>query len=191
MATTDILAEAGGVQAIAQQLGISEADATRGAAALLPAILGGFKSQVQAQPESAGEMLSQMGGGALLDNLVGPQPTDVGAGNGILGQIFGSKDVSRTVAQSASTKSGLDPALLKRMLPLLAMLVTSYLARRQGGGGAAQPGPSAGTGGLGGMLGGILGGQSGGAGGLASMLDLDGDGNPLNDILKMAGHPPR
>jgi hypothetical protein len=27
----------------------------------------------------------------------------------------------------------------------------------------------------------------GGAGGLGSMLDLDGDGNPLDDILRMAG----
>jgi hypothetical protein len=50
-------------------------------------------------------------------------------------------------------------------------------------------------GGLGGLLGGLLGGgrssqaaQAGGAaGGLASMLDMDGDGNPLDDILRMAG----
>jgi hypothetical protein len=40
------------------------------------------------------------------------------------------------------------------------------------------------------LLGGMLGGQTssgGGAPGLASMLDLDGDGNPLDDILGMAG----
>ena len=30
-------------------------------------------------------------------------------------------------------------------------------------------------------------GTPGGVGGLASMLDLDGDGNPLDDILGMAG----
>ena len=35
------------------------------------------------------------------------------------------------------------------------------------------------------MLGG--GKAAGGGGGLASMLDLDGDGNPLDDILGMAG----
>ena len=53
-----------------------------------------------------------------------------------------------------------------------------------------------GTGGGGGVLGGILGGMLGGGnaaggrgagGGLASMLDLDGDGNPLDDILNLAG----
>ena len=48
-------------------------------------------------------------------------------------------------------------------------------------------------GGLGGLLGGLLsggGGASQGApasGGLASMLDLNGDGNPLDDIMGMIG----
>jgi hypothetical protein len=60
------------------------------------------------------------------------------------------------------------------------------------GTGNAPAAPS--SGGLGEILGGILGGGSrpnpGGAGtggGLGSMLDLDGDGNPLDDILGMAG----
>ena len=189
MPITDILAQAGGIQAVAQQLGISEAEAASGAAALLPAILGGFKNQAQASPAGPaglGGLLSQLGGGALLDNVVGPEPTQVDSGNNILGQIFGSKDVSRTVAQDAAARSGLSPELLKRMLPILAMLVTGYLAKQHAG-----TSPQA-QGGLGGLLGGLLGGQSGaaggaGSGGLGSMLDMDGDGNPLNDLLKMAG----
>jgi len=36
--------------------------------------------------------------------------------NDVLGQIFGSKDVSRTVAQSAAEETGLEPSLLKKML---------------------------------------------------------------------------
>jgi hypothetical protein len=56
-------------------------------------------------------------------------------------------------------------------------------------GGAASG--SAAAGGLGGLLGGLMGGgQPGGqtgAGGLASMLDLDRAGNPLDDIIGMAG----
>ena len=43
---------------------------------------------------------------------------------------------------------------------------------------------------LGQMLGGALGGgqaQSGGLGGLAALIDADGDGNPLDDILGLAG----
>jgi hypothetical protein len=104
-------------------------------------------------------------------------------GNEVLGQIFGSRDVSRTVAQGASVRSGLDPGLLKKMLPMLAMMITGYMAWQQGSSGT---GPTASTGGLGGLLGGGSTGGSPGAGGLASMLDMDGNGNPLDDILRMA-----
>jgi hypothetical protein len=48
MQITDILAQSGGLEAMARELGISEADAARGASALAPAILGGFKKQAQA-----------------------------------------------------------------------------------------------------------------------------------------------
>jgi len=40
---------------------------------------------------------------------------------------------------------------------------------------------------LGGLTGGGKAASQGGLGGLASMLDLDGDGNPLDDIIGMAG----
>ena len=203
MQITDILAQMGGLQSIAKELGVSETQATSAAEALAPAILGGFKKQAQSQPgglEGLGGLLGQLGGGGLLEQVLGPQPTDVSRGNDVLGQIFGSKDVSRAVAQNAASQSGLDPSLLKKMLPMLAMLVTGYMAKQAGGGAAsAQQDPSAGClgglgGGLGGLLGGLLGGGGGGAGqgapasgGLASMLDLNGDGNPLDDIMGMIG----
>ena len=192
MQITDLLAQMGGLQSMARELGVSESQATSGAAALLPAILGGFKRQAQAQPsglEGLGGLLSQLGGGGLLDEVLAPQPTNVSHGNDVLGQIFGSRDVSRAVAQNAASQSGLDPALLKKMLPILAMVVAGYMAKQKGAGAAAQAAPAGG--GLGGLLGGLLGGgqasPASSAGGLASMLDLDGDGNPLDDILRMVG----
>ncbi|MEO5694798.1 MAG: DUF937 domain-containing protein [Usitatibacter sp.] len=186
----DILGQAGGLQSIARELGVSESQAASGAQALIPAILGGFKKQVQSQPagmEGLGALLDQLGGGGLFDHVLSPEPTDVGQGNDILGEIFGSKDVSRSVAQNAASQSGLDPSLLKRMLPMLAMLVAGYMARQHGDGAGSQPSH---TGGLGGLMGALLGGAAGGAGqgsGLGSMLDMNGDGNALDDILRMAG----
>ena len=200
MQITDILAQMGGLQSVARELGVSETEVASGADALLPAILGGFKKQAQAQPagmDGLGGLLGQLGGGGLLDQVLGPQSTNPGAGNDVLGQIFGSKDVSRSVAQNAASQTGLSPDLLKQMLPLLAMLVTGYLAKQ--GGGAASPSAApeeGGLGGLGGLLGGLLGGggagaaaaaPSGGLGGLGAMLDMNGDGNALDDILRMAG----
>ncbi len=196
MNINDVLAQTGGLQSMARELGVSESQAASGAAALLPAILGGFKKQTQAQPaglEGLGSLLEQFGGGGLLDDVLSPQPTNVGLGNNVLGQIFGSKDVSRTVAANAAAKSGLDPSILKKMLPILAMLVAGYMAKQRGAGAATQAGAGGGGGLLGGLLGGLFGGGNapGGSapagGGLASMIDLNGDGNPLDDILKMAG----
>jgi len=149
MQITDVLGQMGGLQSMARELGVSEAKATAGADALLPAILGGFKKQAQAQPaglDGLGGLLGQLGGGGLLDNVLSPQPTDVGQGNDVLGQIFGSKDVSRTVTQSAAARTGLDPALLRRMLPMLAMLVAGFMAKQQGAA-AVTEGPATTAGG--------------------------------------------
>jgi hypothetical protein len=215
MNMADILMNSGGVDAIARELGVPPAMAKAGAEALLPAILGGFKKQAQAQPtglEGLGGLLGQLGGGGLLDAVLKPEPTPVEQGNDVLGQIFGSKEVSRTVAGHAAAQTGLDSGILKKMLPLLAMLVAGYLAK-QGGSSAAGDGGlggmiggmlgggAPGGGGLGGALGNVLGGMlgggqaqaapaapaGGGLGSLAAMLDLDGDGNPLDDIIGMAG----
>ena len=176
MNLTDILRSQGGIDAIANQLGISPADAERGAGALLPAILHGMGQQTTPDPAGTGgsggggglaDILTQLGGGALASNVIAPEPTEVDKGNSILGQIFGSKDVSRQVAGHAAQSSGLDPAILKQMLPILAMLVGGYLSSRstQGGGG------------LGGIIGSVLGSMAGnqgggglGGGGLGSIL---------------------
>jgi hypothetical protein len=204
MNLTDILAQAGGLQSVARDLGVSEEQAAAGAEALLPAILGGMKKQAQAQPAGLGGLgglLGQLGGGGLLDQVLSPQRTDPTQGHEVLGQIFGSKDVSRTVADSAAEQSGVDSGVLRKMLPLLAMMVTGFMAKQAAGAGQTQEG--AGLGGLGGLvgsLGGLFGGGggagaaadggSGGSGilgGFGAMLDMNGDGNALDDILRMAG----
>lgn len=203
MNLTDILQQAGGIESMASELGVSPSIAKQGADALLPAILGGFKKQAQGGGiEGLGGLLGQLGGGGLLDAVLGSQPTPVGQGNDVLGQIFGSKDVSRTVAGHAAEQTGIDSGLLKKMLPMLAMLVAGYMAKQGGSSAGGSAGGGLGDliggalgggsgGGLGGMLGSVLGGGSsggtGGLGGLGKLIDLNGDGNPLDDIIGMAG----
>jgi len=199
-----LIAQMGGLGPIASQLGISENQAASGIGALLPAVLGGFQKSGQGSGGfdlgSVIAMAQSAGGAGLVDNVLGSQPTDVAAGNGILGQIFGSKDVSRAVADHASGQSGLDPATLKKLLPIVAMLVAGYMARSSSnsesgssGGladilGAALGGQSGSGGGLGGVLNSVLGGnKAGGLGALGSLLDGNGNGNPLDDIIGMAG----
>lgn len=191
----DALGGAGGIAQIARELGIDQQTAMTGTAALLPAVLGGFKKQAQAQPaglDGLMGMLGGLGGGSLLDAVLSPQATPVGEGNAVLGQIFGSPEVSRQVAGQASASTGLSVDMLKKLLPLVAMAAAGMMAKSAGAASADTPA----TGGLGGLLGQVLGGMtgsgaaapaaSGGLGGLASMLDLNKDGNPLDDILGMA-----
>jgi len=183
MQITDILNNTGGLQSIARELGIDEAQAASAASALAPAVLGGFQKQADDHPQGLaglGGLLNQLGGGGLLDSVLSSSPTDTAPGNNVLGQIFGSKDVSRAVAQNAATQSGLDPSLLKKMLPMLAMVVAGYMAKSH----AASQGSSGG--GLGGMLGGLLGGGQGDSplGGLGGLLGGGGKSNPLDEIMR-------
>lgn len=166
------------IQALSNQLGIPLDEAERGAQALLPSILGGMGDRAGGLKATDGQSLEAeltgLGGSGLADNVLGPEPTDVAKGNQLLGNIFGSKDVSRQVAGHASQQSGLDPALLKKMLPILAMLAAGYLAKRSGGQ----------QGGLGGILGSILGGLAGGrSGGLGGGALGGGLGSILGSVL--------
>lgn len=191
MQTTEILKQMGGVSSLAQQLGLTEDQAQQGAEALLPALLGGFQKQMQAQPQASGGisgLLGSLGGSDFLSQALGHLAGSDGrtAGQDILGQVFGSKEVSRTVADNAAQKTGLSAHQLKQMLPLLAAMVASFISKQSASAETAE-------GGLGGLLGGLLGGQSptaagaqkSGLSGLISMLDVNGDGNPLDDILRM------
>lgn len=169
--------ESGGVDAISRELGVDPATAAAGVNALLPAVLGGVEQQAVASTDSAGSLssiLAGLGGGGLLDNVLGKEPTNVSQGNEILGQIFGSKEVSREVASEASQQSGVPSELLKKMLPMVAMMVAGYLMNKRGKGGQG-----------GGLSGSILGGIAGSV--LSSVLTGGKGGsaasNPFGTIL--------
>jgi hypothetical protein len=151
------------INSIAARFGISPEQAKAAMGSLMPAVAGGM----QRQADTGG-----LDGVASAGSNIGEPET--GAGNDILGQIFGSKDTSRQVADHASQQSGVSSTILKAMLPIVAAMVAKHLA---------QGGQAGGVGGLSGILGSILGqggGQAGGLGGLGGML---GGGNPLDAIL--------
>jgi hypothetical protein len=164
---------------LGQQFGLDESQASSALAALLPALAAGVKSNA-AGGGLDGLLASLAGSGATryaedLGALGAPQAVD--DGNGILGQIFGSKEVSRQVAQRASAQSGVSPDLLKQMLPVVAALVMGGLAKQRMGGGTGVP--------IGTQLG-----ASGGGGlmdALAPMLDANKDGSIADDVMGMLG----
>jgi hypothetical protein len=204
----DAVLSAGGGSAIEMlggRFGLPPA-ATRGALeALLPMVTGGLKNQAQAQggiEGLLGSVLKPAHTEYAEDANVLARPGTTALGNEVLGAIFNNdRNVSRAVAEQAAQKTGLDVGLLKQMLPVVAMMAAGAMAKNASAGGlgnliGSALGGASGGGNSGGMLGTILGSAmganqaqapAGALGGLANMLDMDNDGNPLNDIMGMLG----
>lgn len=191
MDINQMLQQTGAVDAISRELGVDPATAQAGATALLPSILSGFQNPVAAPDTPAtgsafpglgglGGLLGTiggLGGGGLLDNVTSKDPTEVDKGNQILGQLFGSKDGSRAVAAGAAAESGVEPSLLKKMLPILAMVAAGYVMKKAGQG----------EGGLGGALGNILGKESSASDANSTPAAKAASGGILDDLIGAAG----
>ena len=188
MDIASMINQAGGIGAIASQLGIDEATAERGIGALLPHVQSGIETnglppaveaEAPAEADAGGGLGGMLGGlvggaggsaggglGGMLGGLLGggagggllASIVGGGVGNQILGQIFGSKEVSREVAADASQKSGIDSSVLKKLLPIVAGMVAMHYMTK---GRAAAPTGDAPAEGGGGILGSILGGLTG------------------------------
>lgn len=174
MSLADALQQSGAIDSMARELGIDGATAKQAAGALLPAIVAGLgRNQVGAggTRNSSGGLADVLGGlagaaggggalgglgGMLLDQVLHRDPTPSQPGNDILGQIFGSKDVSRGVAEEVAGSTGLSSDLLKKMLPILAMAVVGYMMKQHASPAGKTP-ASGGGGMIGGAPGGILG----------------------------------
>jgi hypothetical protein len=206
----DAVLSAGGgsaIQMLGGKFGLPPAATRSALEALLPMVSGGLKNQAQAPGGLEGLLGSVLkpAHAEYGDNAdVLARPGTSAMGNEVLGAIFNNdRDVSRAVAAQAAQKTGIDVGILKQMLPVIAMMAAGAMAKNANSGGlgnligAAMGG--GGGGGGGGMLGNVLGAAMGGGqaqqgagglgalGGIANMLDMDHDGNPLNDIMGMLG----
>jgi hypothetical protein len=168
------------VRQLANRLQLDE-DQTRSAVgALLPALTRGI-SRNASSPQGLDQLIGALANGNHGRYIEQPQALGgeaaVEEGNGILGHVFGSKDVSRQVASRAAQTSGVDSGLLKQMLPLIASAAMGALAKNGFGAARAQaesaPGAPDANAGIGGLL--------------NSFLDADKDGSVVDDILGMAG----
>jgi hypothetical protein len=137
------------LSAIGQQFGLTLQQTQAAFEALTPVIASGLQQNGNASGGLGNILGSLLNGGAAT-------PSDMTRhGNDVLGEIFGSKDVSRGVADQVSASTGIGSAILKKMLPIIATMVMAQLAKGMMGGNA-QAGQTGG--GLGDILGSILGG---------------------------------
>jgi len=182
---------------LSQQIGADEATTSQAVQAALPVLLGGLARNASnpAGAASLGNALNEHRGGVMenLGGLLGA--AEGGSGAGILGHIFGQK--RDTVEAGVGQATGLQQQQVGKVLMVLAPIVMAALARRQQAHQEQQvpvPGTNAPTTSASAGLPDILAREAQeaqqraptGLGGLLGMLDRDGDGNPLNDIGRMA-----
>jgi len=167
MSATDEILAGIDPQQLAAALGTDEATAMSAAAAAIPTLIGSLQANAASTEGSEGLLnaLGQHADSGLFGDTVDLNAVDTADGQKILAHALADDP------QRLQAVSGLGGPLLSRLLPLLAPIVMSYLARKLGMGGS-----TASRAGSGDILGDLLGGLLGGAGGSTA-------GGGLGDIL--------
>ena len=163
------------VKELSKQFNLAENQTRVAIEELIPALSRGMQNNTSSAPGlddlldalKTGEHKRYMDDPTLLN-----KPETTKDGNDILGHIFGSKEVSREVANRVSRKSGLSSTVLKKMLPVLASLAMGALSKGVLGGGAQSNARVSNKSSAGGLIG--------------SLLDTNRDGSIWDDVLKMA-----
>lgn len=171
----DLLVKTGGEESIRQlagNVGLESSQAQSLIGALAPALMRGLQKQTETSTSLAG-LQRALSSGAHQQYLERPDLMNSTAtrddGNKILGHIFGSKDVSRNVAAHAARQTGIDSAIIKKALPLVAGLTMGALGKKAAG---TASGSMPSRRGLGGLLGSLVAGQGGQQIGLDDLLGL-------------------
>jgi len=143
----EVLADSQDGEAITElgrEFGLSSQQTEAAVAALLPAISMGLKRST-ATPEGLGNLFALMGAQPDLYAMYDDPKAAFSregrtAGNAALSRMFGSPEASRAIADQAQQLSGISSAILKKLLPVIAGILISGLAR-SGSGKAAPSAP--------------------------------------------------
>jgi hypothetical protein len=186
-----------GLRNIASQVGLDENQTRLALEQLAPVIAAGLRRNAQTD-QGLADLVGALQRGDHERYVRDPASLDAARddGNGILGHLFGSKDVSREIAAHAANETGIGASVLKQLLPIIASMVMGSLSKRTRepglqdilgnvlggalGGGASDGGASSGGGGL---LESILGGILGGGGSRPATRDAPQSGTPFDDIF--------
>ncbi len=176
---------------LAKRFGLDQAQVGEVVRQVTPAMARGVQRNTQDNAGLAG-LINALQRGNHARYVEQPEvltrPETINDGNGILGHIFGNKDVSRNVARHAADNTGVSTSVVKQMLPMLAALVMGALSKQTSGGVGGGTAQDVVAGGFSNNPAGAPVGQSGGLGDLLTgFLDADKDGSMVDDLLGMAG----
>jgi hypothetical protein len=111
------------MEAMAKQFGLAQEQMNEAMAALMPAFSTGLKRTTTNPYDFSGLMTAIASGNYAQyfeDMTKAFSAQGINDGNAILGQIFGSKDVSRAIADQAAQMSGIGQDIYKKMMPVVA-----------------------------------------------------------------------
>ena len=166
----DILREAqggNGIDNLARQFGLGRQETEQVLRHVLPAMSAGFKQRTRSE-SGLDSLLRRIQGTDYEEVYEDPAALQREAtrekGNQVLAEVFGSKDVSRAVAQKAEFASGIGGTVIKAMLPMIASMVLGGMQKK-----------TSSDSGMGGILGSLIQGMAGGGrrssgGGLDDLL---------------------
>ncbi|MGK9147544.1 DUF937 domain-containing protein [Plantibacter flavus] len=167
---------------IAKKLGVDSATAEAAVKQALPALVGGLAANANDGGADSITKAVEKHGSSLVDGGVSLDDVDTDDGEKIVNNVFGAKKPEVVAALSSSKPAaaagGISPELIGKVLPILAPIVLSFLAKQFTPKTTGEPTESKPTapsgGGIGDLLGGLLGGGSGsgsgGGGGLGDLL---------------------
>lgn len=124
------------MEVMAKQFGLAQEQMAKATAALMPAFSTAMKRNA-ADPYDFGAFLTAMTSGNhakyFEDMTKAFTPQGMADGNGLLGQLFGSKEVSRAVAAQAAQMTGIGQEIYKQMLPVMATTLMGGLFKQATG----------------------------------------------------------
>lgn len=134
-----------GFDALARQFGLGTDQARRAVEALLPAFTLGFQRSA-GDPNALAQLFAMMGAGRQVPYFDNPMlafsAQAMAQGNEIVGQLFGSPDVARRVAEHTARTTGVAAETLSEMLPAIAAILIGGMEKMvavQGLGGLFGP----------------------------------------------------
>lgn len=177
-----------GIDRLAEHLGLDRDQANQLAGMLAPAIGSAANRRVQAG--GMGNLLGALRGedqaGNFDDAAAAASPQGREQGRDFLSSLLGGRDQADALADEAATRAGVDAGIVQQFLPALAAMVQGGLQRQVPDSSIDAIEAEDWGGGLTGLVGGLLGGggrDGGAASTLARMLDADGDGSVMDDVL--------
>jgi len=129
---------------LAQQLGVDEQTAEQATRQALPALLGGMQANAQ-DPAGAASLSEALGqhDDNLLDGGVDFNQVDTVDGDKIVGNVFGDNREQVMNQLGGFGSGGGGSNIIAKLLPMLAPIVMSYLAKQFGQPGGATTSASA------------------------------------------------